>query len=95
MRLSVLKPNEDLIDAEVDQVTLPGTFGQITPMEGHDRLLSTTDGGLLYFTRTADGEEEPAREEYHISPGIIEVTHHSVTLFVERAERIKGGDLEG
>lgn len=93
MRLSVLKPNEDIIEATVDRVTLPGADGQITPMEGHDRMLSTTDGGLMYFFRT--GEEESAKEQYDISPGIIEVTHDAVTLFVKHAERIKGGDIEG
>ena len=93
MQLTVLKPGEEILRATVEQVTLPGAAGQITPMEGHDRLLSTTDGGPMYFYR-AD-VEEPVKEEYEISPGIMDVMPDSVVLFVEDAKRIKGGDIEG
>jgi len=93
MRLTVLKPNEDIVDATVDQVTLPCALGQITPMDGHDRVLSTTDGGLIYFI--LEGEGGQVREEYNISPGVIEITHDSVNILVEHAERVKGGDIEG
>ena len=93
MQLTVMNPGEEIARATVSQVTLPGASGQITPMEGHDRLLSTTDGGLMYFFRS--DVEEPVKEEYEISSGIIDVMPDSVVLFVENAKRIKGGDLEG
>lgn len=93
MQLTVLKPGEEIAKATVSQVTLPCASGQITPMEGHDRLLSTTDGGPMYFFRS--DAEQPVKEEYEISSGIIEVMPDSVVLFVESAKRIKGGDLEG
>jgi len=85
MLLSILKPGETVLKVDVSRVTLPGTEGQMTPMEGHDRLLALIERGNVSLF-TTEGEEE-VREEYEISRGIAEVTHTDVTLFVDEAKR--------
>ncbi len=86
MLLSILKAGETVLKVDVNRVTLPGAEGQMTPMDGHIRLLTLLDRGSMSFFRTV-GEEE-MREEYEISDGIAEITQAGVMLFVEDAKRV-------
>lgn len=93
MHLKVVKPDEVILETDVSLVTLPGSVGQMTPMDGHDRTITLLDAGRIHFIRVkegveGEGEEEGVREEYEISEGMAEITHTAVTLFVEEAKRI-------
>lgn len=84
MNLKVLKPEEVIVDTDVKSVTLPGVDGEITPMVGHDLLVTVLKRGKMHFIRT-DEEAEPEREYFDIDGGIAEVTHTSAIVFVHEA----------
>ncbi len=85
MKLRVLKAGEVVLDIEASQVTLPAVAGEMTAMDGHDRLFSLLSGGRISYLPAGSGER--AMERMEISPGAAEVDHKSVTIFVEEAGR--------
>lgn len=83
MKLSILIPDGKVAEAQVHAVTLPGAAGQLTPMTGHDRMLTPLVAGTLSFTR--DG----ARENYQLAPGFAEIRADGVTVFTTAAKLLK------
>jgi F0F1-type ATP synthase epsilon subunit len=86
MYLRILKPGETILEVEVRQVTLPSVDGQVTPMEGHDRMLTVLKPGLVTYARS--DQPEDAREAVDVGAGLAEVLPHAVTIFMNRAEVI-------
>ncbi|MFH1830140.1 MAG: hypothetical protein ABH871_05125 [Pseudomonadota bacterium] len=87
MHLKVLTYDRIVLEAEVKFVTLPGVDGEITAMDGHDRLIKILRKGNMHFIRSQE-QEEPEREYYEIDGGIAEITHTSVILFVQDAVKV-------
>ncbi len=86
MKLRILKPGTIVAEAEVDAVTLPGASGQLTPMNGHDLLLTPLKQGAVYFRpiiKGAPGE----KQEYKISGGVAEILKDAVTVFTAETNR--------
>lgn len=81
MKLLILIPDGKVAEATVNAVTLPGAAGQLTPMTGHDRLLTPLIAGALYFTR--DGK----REAYQLAAGFAEIRSDGVTVFTTKATK--------
>ena len=67
MRLSITTPKGSLLDAEVEEVTAPGTEGDFGVLPGHIPFLSSLRPGVLTY-RTKDGEHVLA-----VSDGLLEV----------------------
>lgn len=81
MKLRILKAGTIIEEADVDAVTLPGAAGQLTPMSGHDFLLTPLKEGVIRFRPIVKGEtKEP--QEIKIEDGIAEILKASVTAFV-------------
>ena len=87
MNLTVLKPGETVLEAEVKQVTLPGEAGELTPMDGHDRMLTVLKEGR--FNYLGADEESGKLEEYEIGGGVAEIRHDAITIFVKHAKRVQ------
>jgi F-type H+-transporting ATPase subunit epsilon len=84
MKLRILTPARAAIEADVTQVTIPGAAGQLTPMGGHDLLITPlTAGALFFFT-----EEKAERRDYLIGPGFAEVVKDGVTVFTSSAKSV-------
>ena len=86
MKLRILTPARAVVETEVTQVTLPGAAGQLTPMQGHDLLLTPLIAGRLYFS-AVDAEGKVERQDYTIGAGVAEVLKDAVTIFTMSAEK--------
>jgi F0F1-type ATP synthase epsilon subunit len=86
MKLRILTPARAVVDTEVTQVTLPGTAGQLTPLAGHDLLLTPLEAGTLYFS-AIDAEGRTERQDYRIGEGGAGGGKDAVTVFTMTAEK--------
>jgi F-type H+-transporting ATPase subunit epsilon len=90
LTLSIVTPTRRVVGPiPVRSVTLPGAKGEMTVLEGHARLLSTLETGVLAF------EREDNRKEYAaISTGFVEVYQDTVTVLAETLELAQEIDVE-
>ena len=79
--LSVVTPKKEMVvDAEVDQVNIPGFYGDMGILPNHAPLLTLLRAGRFSYQK---GEEEI---ELVVSEGYAEVTDNRVTVLAESAE---------
>ncbi len=78
IRLLILSPEETLLDAAVDAVTLPGTVSPFEVLPGHAPIISSLEKGRITW-RT--GAEEGSLE---IASGFVEVVDNQVLAAVEQ-----------
>ena len=79
--LSVVTPKKEMVvDAEVDQVNIPGFDGDMGILPNHAPLLTLLRAGRFSYQK---GEEEI---ELVVSTGYAEVTDNRVTVLAESAE---------
>ncbi|MFA4875200.1 MAG: hypothetical protein WC956_09850 [bacterium] len=88
MKLRIYRQGQATIEAEVDAVTMPGAAGQITPMSGHDILLTPLKEGALFF-RPIEKGGAGERRDYTMGSGFMEVLRDCVSVFTTRAEPSK------
>lgn len=85
LKLHILSPERRLVsDFAVEEVTLPGSEGQIQVLAGHAPMLGTLESGIFSY-RTADGSQASG----FISTGFFEVREDKVTVLAETLE-LKG-----
>ena len=90
LKLSILSPERRLVEGiEVDEVTLPGSEGQIQLLPGHAPMIGTLETGI--FKCHSHGKEVTAGV---ISTGFFHVKSDTVVVMAETLE-LKGEiDLE-
>ena len=89
LRLSIFSPERKLLEGErIQEVTLPGSEGQIQVLEGHSPMIGTLETGVLSY-KTADGKTHSGV----ISSGFFEV-RGEVILMCEHVEMRGEIDLE-
>jgi len=88
MKLQILTPERQAVDATVDAVYLEGSEGRLGILPGHTTLIAKLDFGVLEMT-TASG-----REEMLCGNGLVEVSDNEVTVLVRSAERGTEIDVE-
>jgi F-type H+-transporting ATPase subunit epsilon len=90
LKLSIFSPERKLLTGEsVDEVTIPGSEGQIQILEGHCPMIGTLETGILSY-KTRDG-----RVHYGVvSTGFFEVKDDALTLMCETVEMKGDIDLE-
>lgn len=81
-RLKILSRKKVLTDEDVCQVTLPGLGGEVTILGGHDILVCALKAGTLWYKKKEDDEEDDF-VKIQLSGGCAEITHTSVTVFVD------------
>jgi len=88
LRLEVVTPQREMVEAEVTTVEMPGTLGELGVLPGHTHLLTSLATGELRY-RTAKGVEKMV-----IQGGFAEVMPDRVTVLADLAEWPKDVDLE-
>ncbi|GAB4164904.1 MAG: F0F1 ATP synthase subunit epsilon [Geothermobacteraceae bacterium] len=88
LTLELVTPYKRVLSAEVDEVTVPGSMGELGVLPGHTPLLTTLKIGELSYR---DGGET-----YHVAVnwGYLEVEEDKVNVLVETAEPADQIDLE-
>ncbi len=89
MKLEIVTPNGVIFDAEVKQVTLPGSEGEFGVLANHATLVSLLDTGVIVIEKT-DGSELAVA----INSGYVKVEEKKTTCIVDGAVALSGGDSE-
>jgi F-type H+-transporting ATPase subunit epsilon len=94
VRLSLTTPRGALVDAEVDEVTAPGTLGEFGVLAGHVPFLSVLRPGVFVY-RTKDGPRYLA-----VGDGVLEVarvtadTGDKILVLVDQAAHAREIDRD-
>lgn len=88
LTLQLVTPYKKVLSQEVDEVTAPGTMGELGVLPGHTPLLTTLKIGELSYR---DGNEV-----FHVAVnwGYLEIEEEKVNVLVETAEVADEIDLE-
>lgn len=87
MKLEIVTPNGVIFDAEVKQVTLPGSEGEFGVLANHATLVSLLDTGVIVIDK-ADGSEVAVA----INSGYVKVEEEKTTCIVDGAVALSGED---
>ena len=88
MKLKLLTPEKSILERDVLSVTLPGSDGQLTIMDGHDFLVTTLKKGALYF-QYLDKDNRLSRSDYTVESGLAEIIKNVVTVFMDQSPSIR------
>ncbi len=88
LKLEMVTPYKRVLSEEVDEVTAPGTVGELGLLPGHTPLLTNLKIGELSYRQGG--------QNYHVAVnwGYLEVEDDTVTVLVETAEPADQIDLE-
>ncbi len=89
MKLEIVTPNGVIFDAEVKQVTLPGSEGEFGVLANHATLVSLLDTGVIVIDK-ADGSEVAVA----INSGYVKVDEEKTTCIVDGAVALSGDDSD-
>lgn len=89
MKLEIVTPDGVIFDAEIKQVTLPGSEGEFGVLKGHATLVSLLDTGVIVI-EDAKGEEVAVA----INSGYVKVEEEKTTCIVDGAVALSGNDSE-
>ncbi|SFV56539.1 ATP synthase epsilon chain [hydrothermal vent metagenome] len=89
MKLEIVTPSGVIFDAEVKQVTLPGSEGEFGVLPKHATLVSLLDTGVIVIEK-ADGSEVAVA----INSGYVKVDEEKTTCIVDGAVALSGGDSD-
>jgi len=87
MKLEIVTPTGVIFDAEVRQVTLPGSEGEFGVLPKHATLVSLLDTGVIVISKT-DGSELAVA----INSGYVKVDEEKTTCIVDGAVSLSGED---
>jgi F-type H+-transporting ATPase subunit epsilon len=88
LKLQLVTPYKKVLSTEVDEVTAPGSVGELGILPGHTPLLTTLAIGELSYKQ--------GNEHFHVAVnwGYLEVEDEQVNVLVETAEAADDIDLE-
>lgn len=89
MKLEIVTPNGVIFDAEVKQVTLPGSEGEFGVLAHHATLVSLLDTGVIVIDKS-DGSEVAVA----INSGYVKVDEEKTTCIVDGAVALSGADSD-
>jgi F-type H+-transporting ATPase subunit epsilon len=81
LNLLVVTAEKTVVDAEADQVTLPGAMGYLGILPGHTALLTLLKTGVLSYQKSGSGEA------FALDGGLAEISHDVVRVLAGVAER--------
>jgi F-type H+-transporting ATPase subunit epsilon len=94
LKLSVFTPEKKLLETvEVDEVTLPGSEGQIQVLPGHAAMVGGLETGVFSFLK-AGSSSGSAAETGVVSTGYFTVQEDQLTVLAETLELRQGIDIE-
>jgi F-type H+-transporting ATPase subunit epsilon len=80
LKLVVVTPEKKVVDAEVEQVELPGELGYLGILPGHAPLISLLKTGVLTYEGAGGGKS------LALSAGFVEVANDAVSVLADLAE---------
>jgi F-type H+-transporting ATPase subunit epsilon len=80
LKLIVVTPEKTVVDAQADEVQMPGTLGYLGILPGHAPLITQLATGVLSY-RNGGAEKRLA-----VSAGFAEVARDTVTVLADLAE---------
>lgn len=88
LTLEMVTPYKKVLSQEVDEITAPGSVGELGLLPGHTPLLTTLKIGELSYKQGG--------KQFHVAVnwGYLEVGDDKVTILVDTAERADEIDLE-
>ena len=89
MKLEIVTPNGVIYDAEVKQVTLPGSEGEFGVLPKHATLVSLLATGVIVIEKK-DGSEIAVA----INSGYVKVDEEKTTCIVDGAVALSGDDSD-
>ncbi|MEY3001927.1 MAG: F0F1-type synthase, epsilon subunit [Pseudomonadota bacterium] len=89
MKLEIVTPNGVIFDADVVQVTLPGSEGEFGVLAHHATLVTPLDTGVIVIKKTDSSEVAVA-----INSGYVKVDEQKTTCIVDGAVAVSGGDSD-
>jgi len=87
MKLEIVTPNGVIFDADVKQVTLPGSEGEFGVLANHATLVSILETGVIVID-DANGNEIAVA----INSGYVKVDEEKTTCIVDGAVALSGDD---
>ena len=87
MKLEIITPDGMIFDAEVKQVTLPGSEGEFGVLAKHATLVSLLETGVIVIENT-DGSEVAVA----INSGYVKVDEEKTICIVDGAVALSGED---
>src|SRR4030066_1324008 len=88
IRLELVTPQRLLVSEDVDEVILPGSYGEVGVLPGHTQYLAILSIGVLRY-RKGDVTKKVA-----VGGGFAEVTPERVVVLVDVAEKADEIDVE-
>ena len=82
MRLRVYTPERELIDAEADEVTAQGAYGEIGILPDHAALVTSLEPGVLSY------REDGVVKRLRLGGGFAEVRDNVVTVLADAGELV-------
>ena len=86
IRLELVTPQRLLVSEDVDEVLLPGYYGEFGVLPGHTQVLSILSIGMLHYRK---GDET---NRVAVGGGFAEVTPERVVVLADVAE--KAGEID-
>jgi len=88
LTLEMVTPYKKVLSQEVDEITAPGSIGELGLLPGHTPLLTTLKIGELSY------RQGNTTSRVAVNWGYLEVGDDKVTILVDTAERADEIDLE-
>jgi F-type H+-transporting ATPase subunit epsilon len=86
LKLQVVTPERKIVEAEADEVELPGSEGYLGILPGHTPLITLLKAGVLSFRRAGRSEA------FAVSSGFAEIAGDRVSVLADLAEA--GGEID-
>lgn len=80
LKLVVVTPERKVVDAEADEVELPGELGYLGVLPGHTPLITLLKTGVLSYKDGAKGKS------LALSSGFAEISSDTVSVLADLAE---------
>jgi F-type H+-transporting ATPase subunit epsilon len=80
LKLMVVTPERQVVDAAADEVQIPGELGYLGILPGHATLVTLVKTGVLSY------KDGGATHSLALSPGFAEVAEDKVSVLVDLAE---------
>ncbi len=84
LKFNLVSPEQLLVSADVDMVTLPGSEGEMGVLANHAPLMSTLKSGFLSVSN------DSAETKYYVLGGFAEVNPEGLTVLAEHAGEVDG-----
>lgn len=78
MKLTIITPDQEVFEGEVDSATFPGSDGSFQVLRNHAPLVSSLGKGDIEYRGSA-GEGSVT-----VEGGVVEVLNNTITVLAER-----------